>query len=424
MKKILQAVHYPIRAKLQIPGSKSISNRALLLAALAEGRSEIANIQVSDDIRAMIKGLQALGVVIELNEASQTAFVTGSKGFFLKQGSKLHCAESGTMARFMLTACAAVAGEYYFDAAASLQKRPLHSLFKVIEGQGVQLQHLSTENFPLRLCSPRGLSGGELRISAAETSQVVSALLMMAPFMRAPLFLSVENLVSCSYVEMTCSMMADFSVQVTSSKQHEFSVPQFQHYQARYYQVEPDLSTASYFFAAAAVTAGELSIQPFQRAKTKQGDVIFLSLLEQMGCEVHESESGLSIKGTSHLQGITVNMSTCPDVFMTLAALAPFAETPTLITGIGHVRYKESDRLSAMSQGLKALAVRIEEGNDWLKIYPSPVQAGIVNSKNDHRLAMAFSVLGLRVPGVIIEGAEAVAKSCPEFFELWGKMLA
>jgi 3-phosphoshikimate 1-carboxyvinyltransferase len=275
---------------------------------------------------------------------------------------------------------------------------------------------------PFTLISPNGLRGGKIFVDGSKTGQVVSALLMMAPFAKAPVTLHVENLVSRSYVDLTCSVMAEFGAHVEVLSETEYSVSQPQHYLARDYQVEPDLSTASYFFAAAAVTGGEVSMQAIRRHEIRQGDVEFLSILEKMGCEVLEQNSGLTVKGPRRLQGLEVSLKDYPDLFMTLAAIAPFAKTPTVITDIAHVRHKESDRLRAMRKGLERLGVRVEEGDSWFKIYPSEPHGGTINAHKDHRIAMAFSVMALRVPNIVIVGAECVSKSCPEFFQLWEQL--
>ena len=201
-----------------------------------------------------------------------------------------------------------------------------------------------------------------------------------------------------------------------------FYVPIPQRYQAREYVIEPDLSTASYFFAAAAVTGGEVTIQAIQRESSKQADVKFLTVLEKMGCTVIEAESGLTVKGPAELKGVKVDMRDFSDTFMTLATLAPFASSPTTITNIAHARFKESDRIAAVRAGLETLKVKVESGQDWIKIYPGMPEAGEVNSFNDHRIAMAFSVIGLKVSGVVIDGAECVSKTCPNFFEMWDEL--
>jgi len=419
MREVLQTVQKPISAKILIPGSKSVSHRALLLAALAEGVSEIHHIQISEDVRTFVSALSELGIAVYLEEKSQRVVIAGGNGHFPKKHSVIWCKESGTLLRFLLAACGGISGAYYFDGALSLRHRPIASLLEILINQGVTCIPSDAMKLPFTLITSKPLMGGKIKIDAAKTSQMVSALLMIAPFMHSSLSLQVENLVSASYVDITCAMMAEFGVLVERKSSTEYKVISGQRYQARNYHVEPDLSTASYFFAAAAVTGGEVTIPFAHREKTLQGDSVFLTILEKMGCKIQETSSSLTVKGTLHLQGIEADMRDCPDLFMTLAAIAPFAKTPTVITHIGHARLKESDRLLAMREGLEQLGVRVEEGEDWLKIYPSTPHGGVIQSHHDHRIAMAFSIVGLRVPDMIIENSECVAKSCPEFFQLW-----
>jgi 3-phosphoshikimate 1-carboxyvinyltransferase len=213
-------------------------------------------------------------------------------------------------------------------------------------------------------------------------------------------------------------------VLVRRMHQARFSVPAPQRYTPCDYVVEPDLSTASYFFAAAAVTGGQVTIQAVDRKISKQGDVRFLKVLEKMGCEVIEHPDGLTVKGAAVLQGVSVDMQHFSDTFMTLAALAAFAVTPTTITNIGHTRLQESNRITVMRKNLENLNIKVEEGEDWIKIYPSTPRAGIVDSHRDHRIAMACSIIGLRVAGIEIDGAECVTKTCPDFFVLWESLLS
>lgn len=419
MKQTLQPVSEPIHARIQVPGSKSISNRALLLAALANGVSEINNIQVSDDIRVFVKALSDLGISIQLDEEARKAVVGGCSGQFLNKHCMVWCGESGSLARFILAACAGLSGAYYFDGAPSLRKRPMAPLLHILASQGLTCIPSDSERLPFTVISPNGLRGGKIFVDGSKTGQVVSALLMIAPYAKSPITLHVEKLVSRSYVDLTRSVMAEFGVHVEALSEFEFTVSQPQNYVARDYQVEPDLSTASYFFAAAALTGGEVTMQAIRRYEIRQGDVAFLAMLEQMGCVIEEQNTGLTVRGPRRLQGLEVSLKDCPDLFMTLAALAPFAKTPTLITDIGHARFKESDRLKTMRKGLESLGVRVEEGDTWFRIYPSEPHGGIINAHKDHRIAMAFSVMSLRVPNIVIEGAECVSKSCPEFFQLW-----
>ncbi|HSW70304.1 MAG TPA: 3-phosphoshikimate 1-carboxyvinyltransferase [Gammaproteobacteria bacterium] len=421
MKRLIQAIRRPVQARIKIPGSKSITNRALLLAALANGVSEISSILVSDDTVTFINALRQLGVMVQFNEATQTCIVGGSSGHFPKKEASIWCKDAGTAARFLLAACAASPGKYTFDGGERLRERPIISLLNILHMQGARILPPHATQMPFTLEGREKLLGGEIEIDGSESGQFISALLMAAPFAQAPTLLKTSHLVSRSYVEMTCTMMAEFGVLVRRLHQERFSIPVPQRYTARDYVVEPDLTTASYFFAAAAVTGGQVIIQPIDIKHSTQGDAKFLTVLEKMGCIVTETATGLMVKGPAELRGVSVDMRHFSDTFMTLAAIAPFASTPTTITNIRHTRLQESNRITVMREELTKLNVKAEEGPDWIKIYPSQPVFGTINAHHDHRIAMAFSIMGLRT-GVQIEGAQCVSKTCPAFFELWDEL--
>lgn len=423
MKQSIRSTKQPIHAHVIIPGSKSITNRALLLAALADGVSELSGMLISDDTRAFVNALHALGIVIQLDEADRSCIVGGSGGQFPRSEATIWCDSAGTVARFLLAACAASSGKYFFDATPQLRQRPIEPLVKVLCAQGAKVTPEDATHMPFTIKGTNNLSGDHIEIDGKETGQFISALLMIAPFAKSPVEITSEDIVNRPFVDMTCTMMAEFGVLVRRMHRARFLIPVPQRYKATDYVIEPDLSTASYFFAAAAVTGGEITIQAFDRENSKQGDVKFLFILEKMGCEIIESAKGFAVKGPKELRGVNADMRDFSDVFMTLAAVAPFAKTPTTITNIGHTRLQESNRIAVMREGLEKLQVKVEEGADWLKIYPSEPKGGVINSHQDHRIAMAFAVIGLRVPGVEINGASCVSKTCPEFFELWEKIV-
>lgn len=422
MKQTIRTIKHPIYAHVVIPGSKSITNRALLLAALSDGVSELSGILISDDTRALIGALRELGIVIQLDEQNCSCLVGGSGGKFPKKEASVWCESAGTVARFLLAACAASPGMYSFDATEQMRQRPIQPLLKALTSQGVTVMPEGAQAMPFSIKSADGLKGGEIEIDSSETGQFVSALLMAAPFSKIPVDITTNDIVNRPYVEMTCALMAEFGVLVRRMHRSRFLIPVPQRYRALNYFVEPDLSTASYFFAAAAVTGGQVSIQAFDSENSKQGDVKFLLILKKMGCEIIENRQVFTVKGPQELKGVNADMRDFSDVFMTLAAIAPFAKTPTTITNIGHTRLQESNRIQSMREGLESLQVKVEEGPDWLRIYPSEPRAGVINSHHDHRIAMAFSIIGLRVLGVEIENAECVSKTCPEFFKMWEEM--
>lgn len=422
MKQLIRAVTSPIKAQVHIPGSKSMTNRALLLAALADGVSELFDILISDDTIAFMNALRELGIVIQLDEDACSCIVAGCHGQFSNLEATIWCDKAGTVARFLLAACAGTPGTYTFDATPQLRARPIEPLLDILTQQGVKIISENKDHMPFTIQGSDRLQGGNIEIASEESSQFVSALLMIAPFSQHSVILTAHETLRHSYVDMTCEMMGDFGVLVRHMHQARYSIPAPQRYHAIDYKVEPDLSTASYFFAAAAVTGGKITIQAIDREHSKQGDIALVSVLEQMGCVVTSKKTGFSIQGPEVLQGVDVDMENFSDMFMTLAAIAPFANSPTTITNIAHTRLQESNRISAMRKGLESLKVKVEEGEDWIRIHPSTPCAGEIDSHADHRIAMAFSVIGLRVPGVIINGAECVSKTCPDFFKLWSSM--
>jgi 3-phosphoshikimate 1-carboxyvinyltransferase len=404
-------------ARVRVPGSKSVTNRALLLAGLAAGESVLRGALEADDTDAFAAGLRSLGIPVD--RRGDDVFVAGAGGRFPTAGADVFCAEAGTAARFLLAAAAAGNGAYRFDAAPQLRRRPLGGLLDALRAQGARTEPDDAAALPLAL-EARGLAGGPLRLPGDTSSQFVSALLMAAPLGRAPLDLSVDGLVSRPYVTMTLRMMEQFGAAPREVAADRFVVAPGD-YRGRAYDVEPDASTASYFFAAAAV-AGRVQVLGLHREGALQGDVAFLDVLEAMGCVVEDAPEGVRVTGPATLAGLTVDMSDIPDTFMTLAAIAPLATSPVTVTGIGNVRLKESDRIAAMEENLSRTGVKTESGPDWLRVHPRVPRGGAIDPHDDHRIAMAFSVLGLRVHGMTIHDPACVTKTCPEFFDLWSAL--
>jgi 3-phosphoshikimate 1-carboxyvinyltransferase len=413
----------PARTELdvtvRVPGSKSITNRALLLAALASGSSTLRGALAADDTLAFAAGLRSLGFGVDRDAAGGWR-VQGAAGRIPAAEADVYCAEAGTAARFLLAACAAGEGRYRLDAAPQLRRRPLAQLLAALRAQGARTEPPDAERLPLTL-EARGLTGGSLRLPGDTSSQFVSALLMAAPLGRASLELAVDGLVSRPYVDMTLAMMAQFGVEAERREHERFRVAPAV-YGSRDYAVEPDASTASYFFAAAAVTGGRVKVLDLRREGGLQGDLRFLDVLEAMGCSVRDEPDGVAVAGPSTPAGVTVDMSDISDTFMTLAAVAPFASSPVTVMGIATVRHKESDRIAAMEHNLRRLGVKTASGPDYLRVYPGTPNGGRIDPHGDHRIAMSFAVLGLRARGVVVEDPGCVSKTCPAFFELWSAL--
>ncbi len=404
-------------ARVRVPGSKSVTNRALLLAGLASGESVLHGALAAGDTESFAAGLRSLGVAVE--RRGDDLHVSGAGGGFPAARAEVFCSEAGTAARFLLAAAAAGDGVYRFDAAPQLRRRPLGLLLDALRTQGARTDPDGAEALPLTLLAG-GLAGGPVRLPGETSSQFVSALLMAAPLGRAPLDLCVDGLVSRPYVAMSLRMMDAFGAGPESVAGDRFVVAPGR-YTGREYEVEPDASTASYFFAAAAA-AGRVQVLGLHREHALQGDVAFLDVLECMGCAVDDAPEGVRVTGPATLAGLTVDMADIPDTFMTLAAIAPLATSPITVTGIGNVRLKESDRIAAMEENLRRTGVKTESGADWLRVFPGTPRGASVDPRGDHRIAMAFSVLGLRVPGIVIEDPSCVAKTCPTFFDLWSAL--
>lgn len=407
----------PINAVVSLPGSKSITNRALLMAALANGESRLTGLLSSDDTHAFAKALQSLGVQLDWNKQPNTVVIEGGKPFC---DASVWCQDAGTAARFLLAACALHDGVFQFDGTGRLRERPMRELCGALRELGAEI---SADQFPVEVKGSSGLTGGEIIISGGESSQFVSALLMTAPLLQNDLSVKINTMKRRAYINLTCDIMAAFGVAVTK-QDNVYHVARGQSYQSRDFIIEPDLSTASYFFAAAAVTQGRVKVKNLQRDQIKQGDVRFLNVLEAMGCSVLQEDDGVVVEGPEKLKGQDINMQDFSDTFMTLACVAPFAEGPTKITGIGHTRLQESDRIDAIAGELVKLGCTVEAGGDWLRVYPKSQNfntAFLLESCNDHRVAMSLAIIGLRVAGLKLINSDCVAKTCPDFFKrFWG----
>jgi 3-phosphoshikimate 1-carboxyvinyltransferase len=411
-------IRHPLNAIIRVPGSKSLTNRALLIASLANGITRLSNALFSDDSCYFAKALQTLGFDVQLDEANLEMTVKGLSGKIPAQKAELFIGNAGTAARF-LTALLTLAnnGAYILDGDARMRERPIGDLVIALEELGASLTTIN--NCPPIKITASGLIGGKAKIAGNISSQFISALLMVAPYAKSPIEVEVMNdLNSKPYVDMTIAIMRDFGVAIQRNEYQSFRIP-LTNYESRItYFIESDASTASYFFAAPAICGGTVRVENISR-KSKQGDIAFLDVLEQMGCVVKEDENCIEVTGASSLQGIDVEMRDIPDTAQTLAAIAPFASSPTRIRGIASARVKETDRVHATCTELARLDIRVEEHEDGMTIYPSEkIRPATVRTYNDHRMAMAFSLIGLRGPGITIENPSCVSKTFPNFFKV------
>ncbi len=401
-------------AVVQLPGSKSYTHRALIVSALAEGESVLMNALRSEDTEYTAQALKKFGVPI---------FWEGDKVRVLGKGGKLKAGEerifvgnSGTSMRFLTALAALRDGRTLLDGSERMKKRPIGDLLEGLRALGVRTYSKEEDGYPPVVVEPNGLRGGAAKIRGEESSQFLSALLMVAPYALRDVYVEVsDSLISRPYVDMTRDVMTAFGVKVQGEGYHSFFVRAGQQYLPQKYQIEGDASNASYFFSAAAIIKGKVRVKNFC-PNSVQGDAGFLNILEIMGCDVIRGDGWAEIRG-KELQGIEVDMNSMPDLVPTLAVTAVFAKGETMIQNIGHLRFKESDRLRALAGELIKIGIRVEEGDDWLKIEGGKPHGAEIETYNDHRLAMSFAIAGLAVPGVKIKGEQCVNKSFPGFWE-------
>jgi len=410
----------PPDACVQLPGSKSITNRALLLAALCDQQVTIAHALHSEDTQVMQESLRRLGFVVERPDP-ETLTVLGAGGKIPASQADLCIANAGTAARFLTAMAALGEGTYRLDGTERMRQRPIQPLLDALNALGAEATSELGTGCPPVMVRARGLTGGSVSVRGNMSSQFLSALMMVAPCARQPVTLQIEGeLVSAPFVQMTLRMMRQFGVDAQWEKERtRIVVPAPQRYHLTgdaTYAVEPDATAASYFFAAAAITGGRVCVRGLNRASL-QGDIRFVEILQQMGCLVRWLPDGIEVSGTDALRGVDADLSDISDTFITLAVVAPFADSPTRIRGVEHARYQESNRVSAVATELRRLGIDVEEHIDGLSIYPGNPQPGTVQTYNDHRIAMAFSIIGLRVPGIVIAEPECVQKTFPGFFE-------
>ena len=411
----IQPVTGPIVGSICPPGSKSITNRAFVIAALANGETRLKGVLDSEDTRVMIESLRRLGFKVEADSAACTATVVGQSGQLPIDTADLFLENSGTSIRFLTALCALGTGPYTLDGIARMRERPIGDLATALNQLGASIECTANAGFP-PVTVRGGSVGGSTQVAGNMSSQFLSALLMMAPACKSDVTIQVEGeLVSKPYVQMTLSMMRDFGVSVTADGTAAFTTKP-QTYGAREYLIEPDASAASYFFGAAAITGGKVTVRGLTR-QAMQGDVLFVDALASMGCTVEETADSITVTGPDKLTGIELDMNAISDTAQTLAAVAVFADGPTTIRNVEHMRHKETDRVDAVATELNRLGIRTEVFADGLQIVPGPVTPAIVQTYNDHRMAMSFSLIGLRNPGIRIANPKCTGKTYPNYFQ-------
>jgi 3-phosphoshikimate 1-carboxyvinyltransferase len=416
----IQPVTNPLDAEVRPPGSKSLTNRALICAALADGTSTLRGALDSEDTQVMIDALRTLGFAIDEQPAKQTVVVAGRGGQIPESFADLYVANSGTTVRFLTALAALGDGIYRLHGTPRMHQRPIQDLLDALRGIGVDAGCEQPTGCPPVMVRADGLRLATASIRGDVSSQFLSALLMVAPCADGPPETPVEieiigPLVSRPYVHMTVAVMEAFGASVRRDPEMaRFEIAR-SGYRARQYDIEPDASAASYFWAAAAIAGGRVTVDGLSK-DSLQGDVAFCDCLARMGCEVRYQADQTTVVGKP-LRGIDVDMSAISDTVQTLAAVALFADGPTVIRGVGHIRHKESDRIGALAHELRKLGADVSEKADGLAIEPRALNRATIDTYDDHRMAMSLALVGLKTPGVIINDPDCTAKTYPRFFE-------
>jgi 3-phosphoshikimate 1-carboxyvinyltransferase len=413
----IEPVKKPIDARVRPPGSKSITNRALACAALADGKSTLRGALDSDDTRVMIAALGQLGILVESAHEGRTLQVAGQGGCVPAHEADLFCGNSGTTIRFLTALVTLGQGRYRLDGIARMRERPIADLLDALRQLGATADAEKHNGCPPIVVQTNGLAGGTTKVRGNISSQFLSGLLMAVPCAKSPVTIEIEGtLVSQPYVHMTLAVMQAFGVTAsTDAALSRFTIPAPQTYRALDYAIEPDASAASYFWAAAAITGGRVTVEGLS-ANSLQGDVAFVNCLEAMGCEVKRDADSITVVGRP-LHGIDVDMNAISDTVQTLSVVALFADGPTNIRNVGHIRHKETDRIGAVATELRKLGATVEERDDGLRITPGKLHAATVDTYDDHRMAMSFALAGLRQSGVRINDPGCTAKTYPNFFD-------
>lgn len=408
------------KCTIHVPGSKSITNRAMLIGALADGRTILHNALFSDDTKYMADALKSMGISVVTDEGRGRIEINGA-GDRLHQVS-CHLGNAGTVMRFLPSFVSVKGGEVILTGIERMKERPIGQLVDMLNALGAEVSYLEKEGYPPIKVKSNGLNGGKIRVKGSISSQFISSILLNAPYAGGDISIEIEDdLVSKPYVDITIGVMQDFGVKVENREYKYFNIKSGQRYQEKEYTVESDCSSASYFFGAAAIAQGDITVRNVS-PNSLQGDIRFVDILERMGARVERGEDYVRVVGKK-LKGISVDMNDISDVAQTLAVTALFAEGPTEIRNVYNMRLKETDRLAALKKELEKIGAGIIEKKDGIVINPAEqYKSADIDTYNDHRMAMSFALAGLRIPGLRIKNPGCVSKTFPNFFEEFEKM--
>jgi 3-phosphoshikimate 1-carboxyvinyltransferase len=405
-------------ASVTIPGSKSVTHRYLIMAALAEGRSWLRNGLWCDDTRYTATALERFGA--QIKRSPKAIEVVGTGGGLNSPSEPIYLENAGTSMRLLTAVACLSQGPSVLVGNERLHTRPIEELLVALQPLGGVVESLQKRGYPPVRIHGSGLRGGSTTVNASRSSQFVSAILLAAPYASRPIEITVQGLVSKPYVDVTLDGMSKFGARAHWLDKKNLRVEAPGPYRAGSYDVEGDCSSASYFWAAAAITGGKVMTQNILH-DSRQGDLAFLDILCQMGCRAEWHDHGVTLYG-GELRSIEVDMKDMPDMVPTLAVTAAFAQGTSVITNVGHLRIKESDRLRAIAEGLEKMNVQVEEEEDRLTIRGGNPRGALIVSHNDHRIAMSFAVAGLVAEGVCIDDEMCVTKSFPRFWEIFEQL--
>ena len=413
----IQPATGPIQSTIRPPGSKSITNRALPLAAMAAGRSVLTGVLDSDDTQFMIESLRRLGIEIETDWDQHCVSVNGCGGQFPNSNAELFIGNSGTTVRFLSAILGVHGGTFRLDGVERMRERPIGALLDALAQLNADVTAESAGGCPPVAIKSARVTGGTIKVRGDVSSQYLSGLLMAAPLAEGDIVIEIDGpLISKPYVTMTIEVMKSFGVNVKSDDSlSRFEIAGDQAYLASDYAIEPDASAASYFWGAAAICGGSATVRGLGR-DSLQGDVGFVDCLEKMGCQVTWSDDAITVTGPAK-NGIDIDMSNVSDTVQTLAAVALFAEGSTTVRNVAHNRVKETDRIGNLAIELRKFSAKVDEHPDGLTIYPQPLQSATIETYDDHRMAMSLALVGLRQPEVKILDPGCVAKTYPHYFK-------
>lgn len=426
----VKKIKKPIDICVNVPGSKSITNRALLLAAMSDGEVLLKGVQFSEDSYNFIKALKKLGFKIDVDIDAKSVKIIGMNGLIPVDEASIYVGSAGTAARFLTAFTAMGSGTYTLDASEQMKKRPMRELLEVLETLGAKFKWLGEEyNFPMKVTGIRKkieddnffVADRTVSLNIDRSSQFLSALLMTAPAVFSFLTINLTGSRDArSYVEITEQMMKQFGHKGVERLGADSYRVLSGHYHVNEYQIEPDVSAACYFYAMAAIT-GSTAIVKYIRKDSMQGDMKFISVLENMGCDTEWTSDGelkLYAPKNGKLKGIDINMSDFSDQTLTLAAIAPFADSPVTIRGVEHIRGQESDRIAVIVNELRRMNIKCDELKDGVVIYPKVPSKARIQTYNDHRVAMAFTVTGMAAEGIEIENPMCCKKTFAQYFDV------